>query len=274
MISSSFSSLAAGLSSLSPEDRATLRNAVISWAERIQTAPVPWVTGIYPAEMAAFLGLCQACGIKSILESGRGPDAYSTHILGMYADLSGEPVVSIDFAPIETMKFGPQLKAYRNLRCLAGSVATVLPKAMPTLHGPVALLIDGPKEDRANCLSLCASMQYHVGVIAHHNATPETPWAQALQRIFPGLFRYEELQLDSDPRWQKFREWEHQAVHGYEIDDKRGFAGRQLDQSSLAMAVVPDRSQLRPWMKKIKPGPFPFKPWSLKWMWKILSIFS
>ncbi len=255
-------------------DLPRLHSCILRCAERIQTMRLEWKTGIYPAEMAVFLGMCEYCGIRSIVESGRGPDAYSTHVLGQYADETGSNVISLDFAAIEKRKFGYALKKFSHLQCLTGNVAYLLPKAMKRLQGHVALLVDGPKEERANCLTLCACIHYDIRLIAHHNAVPEAPWTIELRKMFPGLFHFEDLGLESEVQWNQFRNWEREAVSGYEVKDNRGLTGRSLSSSSLALSVVPSRDSLRSWKTQMKPAPLPFRPWILLLIWRILSLFA
>ena len=78
---------------------------ILKWAGEIRSWGVPWETGIYPGEMAAFLGLCDLFGIQSIIESGRGEHAYSTQILCEYAEMGDVKIVSIDSEPVQERAF-------------------------------------------------------------------------------------------------------------------------------------------------------------------------
>ncbi len=82
-----------------PQDRQRVRELTIEWANQIMGWQIKWETGIYPSEMAAFLGLCRWAGIRSVAESGRGEHAYSTQTLGAFGKQTGVKVISIDFAP-------------------------------------------------------------------------------------------------------------------------------------------------------------------------------
>ena len=99
----------AGLTFLAKDDR--LRTSILKWAQEIRAWNIPWHTGIYPREMAAFLGLCDFCGIRSIVESGRGAHAYSTQILGEYDERTGATVVSIDRG-IQSKGYEERLRLY------------------------------------------------------------------------------------------------------------------------------------------------------------------
>ncbi len=221
-------------------NREKLKLGILKWADEIRTWGIEWVTGIYPGEMAAFLGLCEFVGVRSIIESGRGEHAYSTQILGEYSERTGVRIVSIDYKPIEEKDFAPKLKRYKNLRCDHGDTYDVLPKAVYRLPGPLALLIDGPKLQEATKISVVASMLFDVRVISHHNFPSDSTWGQEFTKIFPGAFYYEDLGLASDPVWQAFKKWENGCVGGYELfDEGHGVTGRSLQKSSLVMAMLP-----------------------------------
>ncbi len=221
-------------------NREKLKRGILKWAGEIQTWGFEWVTGIYPGEMAAFLGLCEMVEIHSIIESGRGDHAYSTQILGEYSERTGARVVSIDYRPIEEKGFSSQLMRYKNLRCDHGDTYDVLPRAAHRLPGPLALLIDGPKLQEATKISAVASTLFDIRVISHHNFPSDSTWGQEFTRIFPGSFYYEGLGLASDPVWQAFKKWENDCVGGYEkFDEVHDSIGRSLQKSSLIMAVLP-----------------------------------
>ena len=146
---------------------------ILKWAGEIRSWGIPWKTGIYPGEMAAFLGLCDILAIKSIIESGRGEHAYSTQILGEYAERMRVIIVSIDFSPVQRSASEERLGRYRNLRCVAGDAFDLLPDAARGLDGPMALLLDGPKLQPANRLSIVASYMFDVAVVAHRELEDE-----------------------------------------------------------------------------------------------------
>lgn len=225
-------------------DRQQIKLRMLHWADEIRTWGIEWVTGIYPGEMAAFLGLCEVTGIQSIIESGRGEHAYSTQILGEYSERTGVRVVSIDYKPVEEKNFAARLMRYRNLRFENGDAFRRFPKAAHGLPGPIALLIDGPKLQEATKISLVACTLFDVQVVAHHNFPSDSPWEREFVEIFPGAFHYEDLDLAVDQEWQAFKRWENDWVHGYEhFDEGHGVTGRSLDQSSLVLAVLPPGPQ-------------------------------
>lgn len=225
----------------------SLHTAIIAWAKRIQDQNLPWTTGIYPAEMATFLGLCELQGVRGIIESGRGPDAYSTHILGMYGDHMNVPVISIDFSPIEDHHFAQSLSKYKSLKCLNGDSFVLMPSSMATLPGPIGMLIDGPKKYVANRLSFALSTRFPVRVVAHHNIESASLWWKEFATVYQGAQHFEDLGLQGDPAWEAFRVWEHKATGGYTVEDTaHNLPGRTLDESSLGFAVIPeaDRASL------------------------------
>jgi len=214
-----------------------LSESILRWARQITCWDVAWETGVYPAEMAAFLGLCEHRGVRGIVESGRGVHAYSTRILGEYAQRTGTPVVSIDLG-IHRTPYEDRLRAYRHLRCLVGDTFKVFPQAVAGLTPPVAVLLDGPKLRAANQLSLVASCLYDVAVVAHHNCPLSSDWGQEFGRVFPGAFHYEMLPLSADPAWQDFKEWERSVVNA---SGAVLHPDRLLNASTLALASVPQR---------------------------------
>lgn len=217
-----------------------LKAKILEWSSEIQKWNIEWRTGIYPGEMAAFLGLCDHRGIKSIVESGRGEDAYSTQILGEYSKKNGTSIISIDFAPTRSKPFQKKLEQYSNLHCISGDAFKALPRAIEDLQRPTALLVDGPKLHVANTLSTVTNVMFDIGVIAHHNCPLSSPWGEEFARLFPGAFCYEDLNLSAVPEWQEFKHWEAAWVRGYEqFDKKHGMIGRSLQTSSLALATLP-----------------------------------
>lgn len=214
-----------------------LEERTIRWADDLRSWGLAWETGIYPGEMAAFLGLCDVSGARSIIESGRGLHAYSTQVLGEYAERTGARVLSIDLEsdPIRGAKCRHQLSRYSQVECVVGDAFRAFPRVAAQLPGPVALLLDGPKEFAANRLSLLASVLFPVVAVAHHNSDPGLPWSAQFARFFPGAYHYEDLDLRSSPVWHAFKEWEREAVGGYEL---AGTPGRSLSSSSLILSRI------------------------------------
>jgi predicted O-methyltransferase YrrM len=260
-----------GLPWQSAVDADLLRSKIIFWAKQIREWGIAWRTGIYPAEMAAFLGLCDYSKIRSIIESGRG-DGYSTEIIGEYGDRTDTDVVSIDLEADanQARACRKRLERYRNLTCLVGDAFAVLPRAAANLRGPIALLLDGPKLQPANRLSLVASYMFDVGVVAHHNCPLEASWGQEFSNLFPGAFHYEQLNLSVHGEWQEFKKWERDWVGGYEqYDEVHMIRGRSLELSSLAMAVI---SQMKPSLSLFRglvTRPLRYNPF---WLWTKWSI--
>jgi hypothetical protein len=191
--------------------------------------------------MAALLGLCETAGIRAIVESGRGPDAYSTHCLARYAEVMGVEVVSIDWEldAAAGARVRAALPTSPRLRCVVGDAVRVFPAVARSLPGPLAVLLDGPKLRPATRLSLAAAAMFDVAVVAHHNCPLRAPWGRHFARCFPGAFHYEALDLHEQPEWRAFKRWEWRQVRGYEVDDvTHGTIGRALAFSSLALASV------------------------------------
>ncbi len=215
-----------------------LKEKILYWAERIRTSNIPWMSGIFPAEMAAFMGLCEHENVGCIIDSGRGPHAYSTRLLGMYAQKNNIPVISMDFQSIDTHPMRDTLKALP-VQCLAGDTFKLMPRA---LRGKkrVALLLDGPKFEKANLISSMASILYDVRVVAHHNCFLQDPPGKEFAAIFPTAFHHEHLELG--PAWAEFRQWEKEWASGGEVEDtKMHSIGRSFAQSSLVMATTSKR---------------------------------
>jgi len=157
------------------------------------------------------------------------------------------------------------LLLYHNLSCVNGNTFNILPKVAHGLPGPIALLLDGPKMQSANRLSVVASTMYDIQVIAHHNCFLGSPWGQEFAKVFPRAFHYEDLDLSSFSEWQEFKSWETEWVRGYEVSDAaHDTVGRSLQTSSLAMASLsPElRSQRR--VFKSQGG---LSPNTLAWLW-------
>ena len=258
-----------GLPWQSDIDAGLLRSKIIFWAKQIREWGIKWQTGIYPGEMAAFLGLCECSKIRSIIESGRG-DGYSTQILGEYSDRTGTKVVSIDLEadPDQSRACRERLERYRNLACLAGNAFAVLPRAAASLRGPIALLLDGPKLEPANRLSLVASYMFEIAAVAHHNCPLEAPWGQEFSHLFPDAFHYEELGLMENIKWQEFKRWERIWVDHYEqFDEVHRVRGRSLESSSLAMAVISGEKASLKRFHEVSTRPLRYNPFLLWIRW-------
>lgn len=220
-----------------------VRSRVVRWAEEIPAWGLPWKTGVYPSEMAFFLGACDALGIRSIVDSGRGPDAYSTHVLGEFSERTGVDVISIDLAPAEARHYAASLARYKRLSCLAGDAFALLPQVLRRAVAPAAILVDGPKKHEANRLSLVASALFDVHLVGHHNCQLDSTWGIEFARLFEPAHVLEDLGLSGLPRWDTFRAWETGATGGYEVEVPAGdvVLRRSLAASSLAIGCPPAR---------------------------------
>lgn len=249
-------------------DQQQLKSHTLQWAHEIEKWSIEWRTGIYPGEMAAFLGLCDLYGIRSIIESGRGEDAYSTQILGEYSQETNTKIVSIDFSTVEGKTFQERLKGYPHLQCIIGDAFEVLPFIANNLVGPIALLVDGPKLRAANRFSFTACLMFDIQVVAHHNCPLLSSWGKEFSQLFPGAFHYEGLGLVSIPEWQEFKKWEREWVHGYEAyDEEHKMIGRSLYTSSLAMAILEKKPSFYRHLLKLQLGSLDHNPLWLRFKW-------
>jgi hypothetical protein len=259
------------MAGLAEADAERVRAAILRWGEALPAWDVKWRTGIYPGEMAAFLGMCDAYGIRAIVESGRA-EGYSTQVLGEYADRTETRVVSIDWDrdSAQARECLERLACYRRLECRVGDALKLIPAVARGLPAPIALLLDGPKEHQANRVSLVAAVMFPIKVVAHHNSELVTPWGREFAALFPGAFHYEGLDLDARPEWRAFKAWERAWVGGYELP---GVPGRSLSASSLALAVTGPRDRALRRLLALggltgfRRADHPVRLWA-RWMWR------
>lgn len=245
--------------------RAGLEEKTVKWANNIRKWNLPWKTGIFPAEIAVFLGLCDLRKIRTIVDSGRGPHAYSTHVFGEFSELTGVNVISLDFVPIEQRPYFESLRKYKRVTCIAGNAFEILAPQLTRAEKPIALLIDGPKRKIANKLSIVASILFDIDLIAHHNCSLSEPWGKQFSGSFEDAFHYESLsELARNRNWQEFKKWEKAATTGDTVKDEKpaAFADRSLEQSSLAIGYAGCNHNLvsRVWKAGL-PGYFLLRHW-------------
>jgi hypothetical protein len=196
-----------------------------------------WVEGsIFPAELAFFLGACQANGIEAIIESGR-QDGYSTEILGLWAQMTNVTVASIDTEgePERAKRCRARLehlpiKLIKDNACaaLGREVGQSAPKA-------TALLIDGPKQFLAIAL-VAAAADDHVRVFAMHNligGRADAEWLRPFKPIF-----YEEIAGECTPMFNRLREEGIRHCNSLH-------AARSLERSSLGVFILDDAKRAR-----------------------------
>jgi len=81
-----------------------LEDAIVKAAIQLSDWNLHWTTGISPSEMGFFLGACEKESVELIIESGRGPDAYSTHCLGHYTNQNkAVRALSVVYAPLSKL---------------------------------------------------------------------------------------------------------------------------------------------------------------------------
>lgn len=203
----------------------------LKWVEQ-------WVEGaIFPCEMVYFLAMAEIEGIKTIMESGR-QDGYSTIILGEFARRTGVRVISIDYE--EDADRGRQCRerlAPYPVETLVGDAFTLVGETLNgVLEEPMALLVDGPKSWSATALLHAAVANRKVKLIALHQHRDAAPTRALLDRIGPKAF-YEDFLTVSDGPWAELRAREKAALAQKTT--------RSLNQSSLAILLVPDETRRR-----------------------------
>lgn len=110
--------------------------------------------GILNSEMALILVTCRELGIKVMIESGRAR-GQSTYILAKY--LPDVIVHSVEARPGPDTEFGiARLAGMPNVALHTGDGGVLLPKLASASDLPTAILLDGPKGERAvNVLAEC-----------------------------------------------------------------------------------------------------------------------
>ena len=217
-----------------------VQKSILRWAKAVRQWTRRWETGIYPFEMATFLGICDAMQVRTVIDSGRGPDAYSTHILGEFSERTEISVYSFDLTPVEKKHYKDSLAHFQRVNCLAGDVFVQLPGVLRQCRRPVALLVDGPKKEDATRLSLTASIVFDIRIIAHHNCPPAASWTRRFRNIFMQTCTVEDFELSNFPEWLEFRAWERQVTKNYSLasSERSGDMDRSLDVSSLVIGVT------------------------------------
>ncbi len=204
------------------------------WAQHIMSEEIPWFpSGIFPGEMAAFLGLCEHYQVETIIESGR-KHGYSTHLLGEFTRWAPCEAYSIDLEEdvATAAACRRRLSRYEGLELLAGDAFDLLPRVARRATGRIALLIDGPKKHDANRLSATAAALFDVVLVAHHNAGPQTPWGREFARWFPQARYYEEMGFEGASWFREFKEWERGVVGDAPL------GSRSVDRSDMALAPL------------------------------------
>jgi len=205
----------------------------------IRSLEYPFFPGaIFPSEMAFFLYSCDMTGVAAIIESGR-QDGYSTAVLASHGDVRGIPVISIDIElePQRAQVARERLARFKTLDVRRGNSYRLVPRVLRNLPGPVALLIDGPKEHEAIYLSAAAAAFGSVGLVAHHNTEPGTRWHPHFIARFGEAGFFEQSDLARDPDAPGFRQWEREFTRD---------TNRDLAQTSLAIArLSPEGPKLR-----------------------------
>lgn len=215
-------------------------STVLDTLDFVRQVTYPYFPGaIFPSEMAYFLDVCQAQGIRTIIESGR-ENGYSTAIAAEYGANRGVRIISIDtdWNPTVSRRTEERLSRYPQLELIKGDSFYHLPATLRGVRSPVALLIDGPKAHAAVYLSAAAAAWGKVRVIAHHNTPPGSAWHDHFAARFHEARRLEDSTIFHRPEFAGFRSWEREVTRE---------TSRDLDNSSLVACALPANG--RNWLK-------------------------
>ena len=243
--------------------RSSAPDFIERWAQRIMGEEIPWFpSGIFPGEMAAFLGLCEFYQVETVIESGRR-HGYSTQMLGEFTRWTPCEAFSIDLEEDAAIAADcrRRLSKYDGLELLVGDAFDILPDVARRATGRIALLIDGPKKHEANRLSATAAALFDVVLVAHHNAGPDTTWGREFAEWFPQARYYEEMGFEGASWFREFKAWEREVVGDAPLGD------RSVDRSDMAIAPLSDdeRGKRRLWSLDRRPSPRHPLFLALKW---------
>ena len=168
---------------------------------------------------------------KIIVESGRGPDAYSTFCLGNYS--SGLPDVSVksfDFCPIHEQYYCDTLSKFDSLNFYNGDIFKILPQVLKYFKSGLAFLIDGPKGELAVDLGLSLISFFKPILIAFHNMQKGSKFLDNFHKNGFQSIHFEDLNLVNYKEWKDFRDYESSLLSGLSLN-------RSFSESSLVVIV-------------------------------------
>ena len=186
-------------------------------------------TGIFPSEMAYLLAAIESQNCTDVIDSGRGPDAFSAIVLNEF--LCNNPkirsVYSIDYAKFIRMKFYTENVFSKNTKFLIGNSFDVIPSLYRKgVSSNLAIIIDGPKHKDQILLALLVIRHIRPRVLALHNSPPESFQSAVLNPTNLGQY-YENFNFTSESFSKLLK---------IDVTDSR----RTLDQSSLLLFINPD----------------------------------
>ncbi len=224
-----------------------------------------WVPGaIFPREMAFFLARCEQLGVKCIVESGR-QNGYSTKILGEYVQTQENRVrvCSIDYEldAGQARRCRERLAGYP-IELLKGDSNILLGQVVrDQINGPVAILMDGPKDFWAMSLLFASAEWKPVSLLAMHNLEK----GQVAREFYDGFadepIFYEAFEDVKGEHWEQLRAVETKFCLG-----KAG--ERSPDSSSLGVMHVTEPVRPRI-VAAFHPNFKLFQPLCVRWGWKL-----
>jgi len=212
-------------------DNSLLSKKICKQASSLKSWSLQWKTGIYPSEMAFYLGCCSFFETKTIVESGRGPDAYSTFCLGNYA--TGLPDISVesfDFSPINNHHYGDILSKFDSVNFYDGDIFKILPQFLKNFKRGLSFIIDGPKDELAVDLGLSLISFFKPTFIAFHNMKKGSKFLDYFHKNGFQSIHFEDLDLENYNAWKDFREYESSLLSGLSLN-------RSFSESSLVIVV-------------------------------------
>jgi len=143
-----------------------------------------WDGGIQPEEMTEFLRALQRQNIQIVIESGRGPQGYSTRILAYWRhwqQIESFYSISLDDRWRDVWRVRWRLRRLRRyVELIKGDSRTQLPELIRDLElfepsSRIAILIDGPKAVTAQVLASDVIQFRNVVMVAIHG--PPLPFS-------------------------------------------------------------------------------------------------
>jgi hypothetical protein len=151
---------------------------------------IPFTTGIFPHEMAFLLSQIDSQEEYLIIDSGRGPDAFSTLCLNkFYQNRPNVKIFSIDWLDFKNMDFYKNNSFQSNLVFIQDNSFNAIPEIK--YHNPdsnFVIIIDGPKGFKQILLSLLVIYNLKPSWIALHNINPYGESRKILDPEFKGKY--------------------------------------------------------------------------------------
>jgi hypothetical protein len=207
----------------------------------VTVAEFEFNTGIFPSEMAYVLTAIEKNEVDFVIDSGRGPDAFSLLCLQSYQKNSKKKikVFSLDIESAEDKHFFKHFSNNPDVVLKEGNSFDDIPEIY-RCNGEKdwAVIIDGPKHKDQILLSLLVIKHISPKVLALHNSPPGSLQQQILDSNLSGRY-YENFQ---------FKEKEFTQLLSLDVTRSR----RSLEQSSLLLfcnPTLPSKIPLKLWME-------------------------